>query len=122
MTTPQQQQSSTQDSGASGYQELTNLPSVTLPYSEDTEAEGEAEAEIYSYPTALEPRRHGGARWFSKELRCLLYGFGDDENPYTGESGVIFRKGLRSPSLCMIACTDIGIGLVTKREMNSCSI
>ena len=82
---------------ASNHQELTNLPSVALPYAEDGEAEGDAETEIYSsYPTALESRRHGGSRWFSKELRCLLYGFGDDENPYTGEkvggSGSVDRR------------------------------
>ena len=69
------------------YQELTNQPSITLPFAEDAQAEGEAEveAEVYNFPAALEPRRHGGSRWFSKELRCLLFGFGDDENPYTGE-------------------------------------
>jgi len=25
----------------------------------------------------------GRRRYFSKELRCMLYGFGDDKNPYT---------------------------------------
>ena len=71
------------------YQELTNLPSVALPYAEDADAEGDAEAENYpSYSTVLDSRRQGGARWFSKELRCLLYGFGDDENPYTGEGDI----------------------------------
>ena len=68
------------------YQELTNVPSVALPYAEDADAEGDAETEVYpSYSTVLDSKRQGGARWFSKELRCLLYGFGDDENPYTGE-------------------------------------
>ena len=69
---------------ASAYPELTNVPSITLPYAEDAETEGDADAESYTYPTALEPRRHGASRWFNKELRCLLYGYGDDENPYTG--------------------------------------
>lgn len=26
---------------------------------------------------------HGRKRLFSKELRCMMYGFGDDQNPYT---------------------------------------
>lgn len=25
----------------------------------------------------------GKKRLFSKELRCMMYGFGDDQNPYT---------------------------------------
>lgn len=25
----------------------------------------------------------GRKRIFSKELRCMMYGFGDDQNPYT---------------------------------------
>lgn len=25
----------------------------------------------------------GRKRYFSKELRCMMYGFGDDQNPYT---------------------------------------
>ncbi|XP_023727437.1 transcription initiation factor TFIID subunit 13 [Cryptotermes secundus] len=25
----------------------------------------------------------GRKRFFSKELRCMMYGFGDDQNPYT---------------------------------------
>ncbi|CAA9995556.1 unnamed protein product [Nesidiocoris tenuis] len=25
----------------------------------------------------------GRRRLFSKELRCMMYGFGDDQNPYT---------------------------------------
>ena len=25
----------------------------------------------------------GRKRWFSKELRCMMFGFGDDLNPYT---------------------------------------
>lgn len=25
----------------------------------------------------------GRKRLFSKELRCMMYGFGDDQNPYT---------------------------------------
>lgn len=29
------------------------------------------------------PTNAGRKRLFSKELRCMMYGFGDDENPYT---------------------------------------
>jgi len=75
--------STSQETVVPTYQELTNLPSITLPFADDAEAEVDADAEVYNYAPALEPRRHGGTRWFSKELRCLLYGFGDDENPYT---------------------------------------
>lgn len=35
------------------------------------------EADQMNDPTA------GRKRLFSKELRCMMYGFGDDQNPYT---------------------------------------
>nr|CAG4635858.1 EOG090X0JQT [Artemia franciscana] len=38
----------------------------------------EEEAEL-QYGSTSSGRR----RWFSKELRCMMYGFGDDQNPYT---------------------------------------
>lgn len=37
----------------------------------------EQQVESQSFTTA------GRKRLFSKELRCMMYGFGDDENPYT---------------------------------------
>lgn len=80
---PTASSSASQESVVPTFQELTNLPSISVPFSEDADAEGDADVETYNYTASFEPRRHGGSRWFSKELRCLLYGFGDDENPYT---------------------------------------
>jgi len=40
--------------------------------------DGEEESEMQMGST-LSGRR----RIFSKELRCMMYGFGDDQNPYT---------------------------------------
>jgi len=31
----------------------------------------------------------GRKRMFSKELRCMMYGFGDDQNPYTETVDII---------------------------------
>ena len=31
----------------------------------------------------MESSSGGRKRMFSKELRCMMYGFGDDQNPYT---------------------------------------
>lgn len=31
----------------------------------------------------IEAASAGRKRLFSKELRCMMYGFGDDQNPYT---------------------------------------
>lgn len=31
----------------------------------------------------------GRKRLFSKELRCMMYGFGDDQNPYTESVDII---------------------------------
>ena len=28
-------------------------------------------------------------RFFSKELRCMMYGFGDDQNPYTESADIL---------------------------------
>ena len=28
-------------------------------------------------------------RLFSKELRCMMYGFGDDQNPYTESADIL---------------------------------
>ncbi|XP_055681284.1 transcription initiation factor TFIID subunit 13 [Lutzomyia longipalpis] len=33
--------------------------------------------------TPTEATQSGRKRLFSKELRCMMYGFGDDQNPYT---------------------------------------
>uniref|UniRef100_A0A1L8DH42 Transcription initiation factor TFIID subunit 13 n=1 Tax=Nyssomyia neivai TaxID=330878 RepID=A0A1L8DH42_9DIPT len=33
--------------------------------------------------TPTESSHTGRKRLFSKELRCMMYGFGDDQNPYT---------------------------------------
>ncbi|XP_065206024.1 transcription initiation factor TFIID subunit 13 [Planococcus citri] len=34
-------------------------------------------------PTVEYSSSGGRKRMFSKELRCMMYGFGDDQNPYT---------------------------------------
>uniref|UniRef100_U5ENY6 Transcription initiation factor TFIID subunit 13 n=1 Tax=Corethrella appendiculata TaxID=1370023 RepID=U5ENY6_9DIPT len=39
------------------------------------------EEELAEIP--LETQQSGRKRLFSKELRCMMYGFGDDQNPYT---------------------------------------
>jgi len=62
---------------ASQYQELTT-PSTSLGFEDSVDAEQDE-----SGYHLLEQQRRVGGRWFAKELRCLLYGFGDDENPYT---------------------------------------
>ena len=33
--------------------------------------------------TQISSSSGGRKRLFSKELRCMMYGFGDDQNPYT---------------------------------------
>ncbi|CAL4114218.1 unnamed protein product [Meganyctiphanes norvegica] len=43
-------------------------------YEEDDDAQGEA---------GISSSQGGRKRLFSKELRCMMYGFGDDQNPYT---------------------------------------
>ncbi|XP_026285109.1 transcription initiation factor TFIID subunit 13 [Frankliniella occidentalis] len=45
---------------------------------EELEAEEEEE-----YVAPLGSTSSGRKRLFSKELRCMMYGFGDDQNPYT---------------------------------------
>lgn len=37
---------------------------------------------------------HGRKRLFSKELRCMMFGFGDDQNPYT-ESVDLLEGGIK---------------------------
>ncbi|KAK7067577.1 Transcription initiation factor TFIID subunit 13 [Halocaridina rubra] len=44
----------------------------------EEEEAGEAPAE-----TTISSGTGGRKRLFSKELRCMMYGFGDDQNPYT---------------------------------------
>lgn len=39
--------------------------------------------------TALALSSVGRKRLFSKELRCMMYGFGDDQNPYTESVDII---------------------------------
>nr|CAI5868102.1 unnamed protein product [Callosobruchus analis] len=39
--------------------------------------------------TALALYSAGRKRLFSKELRCMMYGFGDDQNPYTESVDII---------------------------------
>ncbi|XP_028136254.1 transcription initiation factor TFIID subunit 13 isoform X2 [Diabrotica virgifera virgifera] len=39
--------------------------------------------------TALALSSAGRKRLFSKELRCMMYGFGDDQNPYTESVDII---------------------------------
>ncbi|KAG5870503.1 hypothetical protein JTB14_006835 [Gonioctena quinquepunctata] len=39
--------------------------------------------------TALALCSSGRKRLFSKELRCMMYGFGDDQNPYTESVDII---------------------------------
>lgn len=41
------------------------------------------EEEELEYVAPLGSTSSGRKRWFSKELRCMMYGFGDDQNPYT---------------------------------------
>nr|CAH7714825.1 unnamed protein product [Callosobruchus chinensis] len=42
-----------------------------------------------SVETALALYSAGRKRLFSKELRCMMYGFGDDQNPYTESVDII---------------------------------
>ncbi|KAK7598078.1 hypothetical protein V9T40_006313 [Parthenolecanium corni] len=42
------------------------------------EPEEEEQTQTIEYPSS-----GGRKRMFSKELRCMMYGFGDDQNPYT---------------------------------------
>ncbi|KAL3277918.1 hypothetical protein HHI36_013259 [Cryptolaemus montrouzieri] len=39
--------------------------------------------------TTLALNSAGRKRLFSKELRCMMYGFGDDQNPYTESVDII---------------------------------
>lgn len=39
--------------------------------------------------TALALSSSGRKRLFSKELRCMMFGFGDDQNPYTESVDII---------------------------------
>lgn len=51
------------------------------------------EADPSNDPTA------GRKRLFSKELRCMMYGFGDDQNPYTESvvsAGFLWLKDFES--------------------------
>ncbi|KAJ1521206.1 hypothetical protein ONE63_002896 [Megalurothrips usitatus] len=41
------------------------------------------EEEYTEYTAPLGSTSSGRKRLFSKELRCMMYGFGDDQNPYT---------------------------------------
>ena len=43
----------------------------------------EPEEEESEYVVPLGSTLSGRKRLFSKELRCMMYGFGDDQNPYT---------------------------------------
>ncbi|ROT83193.1 putative transcription initiation factor TFIID subunit 13 [Penaeus vannamei] len=45
-------------------------------YEEEETGEAQSEAVISTCSG-------GRKRLFSKELRCMMYGFGDDQNPYT---------------------------------------
>lgn len=72
--------------GPSQTQQLPHLLPSALPgplpdkdlgeqnYEEDEDETGE----MIHDPTVV-----GRKRLFSKELRCMMYGFGDDQNPYT---------------------------------------
>lgn len=42
-----------------------------------------------SADTAISLSSSGRKRMFSKELRCMMYGFGDDQNPYTESVDII---------------------------------
>ncbi|CAG9773037.1 unnamed protein product [Ceutorhynchus assimilis] len=47
------------------------------------------EEEEASAETTVALSTSGRKRLFSKELRCMMYGFGDDQNPYTESVDII---------------------------------
>ncbi|XP_059046145.1 transcription initiation factor TFIID subunit 13 isoform X1 [Achroia grisella] len=51
-------------------------PTPETPENFDQFDEEESEQQLGATPS-------GRKRLFSKELRCMMYGFGDDQNPYT---------------------------------------
>ncbi|XP_063700777.1 transcription initiation factor TFIID subunit 13 [Culicoides brevitarsis] len=61
---------------------LTQGSSLPTTQSTQEPIEGFDEDEEES-ETILDPTVAGRKRLFSKELRCMMYGFGDDQNPYT---------------------------------------
>ncbi|CAN0418988.1 transcription initiation factor TFIID subunit 13 [Petromyzon marinus] len=50
---------------------------------DDFMGEEEGEEGAVATATASSSGQRGRHRLFSKELRCMMYGFGDDQNPYT---------------------------------------
>lgn len=45
--------------------------------------------DVDSTETSLAFSSSGRKRLFSKELRCMMFGFGDDQNPYTESVDII---------------------------------
>ncbi|XP_033119757.1 transcription initiation factor TFIID subunit 13-like [Anneissia japonica] len=56
-----------------GSDTMNETEKETVPETQETEPSGESSTE------APDKKK----RMFSKELRCMMYGFGDDQNPYT---------------------------------------
>ncbi|EEB20018.1 transcription initiation factor TFIID subunit, putative [Pediculus humanus corporis] len=54
------------------------MAAIDDSYDQLEDGEENAEVEIQMGTTGT-----GRKRIFSKELRCMMYGFGDDQNPYT---------------------------------------
>lgn len=72
--------------------DLLNQPGSSQSHSLPTMASGSQEKELgeQNYEEdedeseqTSDPTVTGRKRLFSKELRCMMYGFGDDQNPYT---------------------------------------
>ncbi|XP_074642603.1 transcription initiation factor TFIID subunit 13-like isoform X1 [Tubulanus polymorphus] len=56
-----------------------NQQHSSAPNNTETNEQFEADEDDLEDDTPLEKRK----KIFSKELRCMMYGFGDDQNPYT---------------------------------------
>jgi transcription initiation factor TFIID subunit 13 len=50
----------------------------------------------------------GRKRLFSKELRCMMYGFGDDQNPYTESVDIIEDLVIEFITEMTHKCMEIG--------------
>lgn len=78
LTTPGSSQ--TQSSQGSSLQ--TSLPTTTTDTQPDTFDPNEFEDDEMG-EVQIDPSSSGRKRLFNKELRLMMYGFGDDQNPYT---------------------------------------
>jgi len=59
---------------------VDELPEQQQQMDDDNSQDGETSSSVRVETLTLDPSRK---RLFSKELRCMMYGFGDDQNPYT---------------------------------------